>query len=449
MTLFLYDIVQPFGLLLFRFVVFVLKLLNLEKGTKLIQTLEIRHIDGRPAFEAVSVEKFHGKQPIWIHAASGEFEYAKPVIRALKDKGVPVFVTYFSPTYKENVASFPGVVASCPLPLENRSELRHMIGKVKPAALLIARTDTWPNMVRESYAAKVPVLLFSATFHEGSRRIGILARSLTKATYNYIEEIQCVNTEDLRVLSNFGYRRAVVRGDTRYDQVLARLDQSLDSAGKKLPEVLGHSLYSLVVVAGSVWDEDVHALVPAIELAKKTLGHGQVSCVFVPHEISPRLIGLIKNQADSAGLTVGILSELERKTAGERRFDVLIVDRVGILAELYLIGQFAFVGGSFRKTVHSVMEPLAAGCLTFVGPLHRNNREAIEFQSETAFRDWTSVTAAINAKGFGAKLSSTLKDFSELDEANRQSIRDRIREQIRSRGKATDAVIDWVRHVRS
>jgi len=447
MTLFLYDLIQPIGLFLFRILVYGIKLIGWEKGTKLVQTLEIRQIDGRPAFESVSVEKFHGKQPIWIHAASGEFEYAKPVVRALKDQGLPVFVTYFSPTYRENVASFSGVVASCPLPLENRTELRNMIRKVNPAALLIARTDTWPNMVRESYAAKVPVLLFSATFYEGSKRIGLLARSLTKATYNYIEEIQCVNTEDLRVLSNFGYGRAVVRGDTRYDQVIARLDQSRGSVDKKLPENIRQFLNSMIVVAGSVWEEDVEALIPAIAMAGKTLGQNQVSCVVVPHEVSPSLIGLIKTKAEASGLTFKVLSELHGNAVSDCTLDILIVDRVGILAELYLIGQFAFVGGSFRKTVHSVMEPLAAGCLTFVGPLHRNNREAIEFQSEIAFRDWRSVTAAIDANEFSSKLASTLKSVNELDETHRQSIRDRIREQIRSRGNATNAVLDWVNRV--
>ena len=58
----------------------------------------------------------------------------------------------------------------------------------------------------------------------------------------------------------------------------------------------------------------------------------------------------------------------------------MIVDQIGILAELYTWGQAAFVGGSFRKQVHSVMEPLACGIPVAVGPFHQNNREALEFQ---------------------------------------------------------------------
>src|SRR6185437_14055342 len=51
------------------------------------------------------------KAPLWIHASSGEFEYAKPSIREMKqrDPSLPIVVTYFSPTYAKVIESFPGV----------------------------------------------------------------------------------------------------------------------------------------------------------------------------------------------------------------------------------------------------------------------------------------------------------------------------------------------------
>ena len=39
--------------------------------------------------------------------------------------------------------------------------------------------------------------------------------------------------------------------------------------------------------------------------------------------------------------------------------DVLVVDSVGLLAKLYGLADIAFVGGSFRGSVHNVMEPAA------------------------------------------------------------------------------------------
>ena len=58
------------------------------------------------------------KDPIWIHCSSGEFEYAKPIIRAQKesDPETPIIVSYYSPTYRSNIEAHPDVDFSLPLP---------------------------------------------------------------------------------------------------------------------------------------------------------------------------------------------------------------------------------------------------------------------------------------------------------------------------------------------
>src|SRR4051812_41955415 len=45
---------------------------------------------------------------VWIHCASGEFEYAKPVIRALKAQSsdIQIVVSYFSPSYRTSIEAF-------------------------------------------------------------------------------------------------------------------------------------------------------------------------------------------------------------------------------------------------------------------------------------------------------------------------------------------------------
>jgi 3-deoxy-D-manno-octulosonic-acid transferase len=54
---------------------------------------------------------------VWFHCASGEFEYAKPVIALIK-KELPqlkIVVTYFSPTYVDQIRKFAGVDWVVPL----------------------------------------------------------------------------------------------------------------------------------------------------------------------------------------------------------------------------------------------------------------------------------------------------------------------------------------------
>src|SRR5690606_15970674 len=54
-------------------------------------------------------------------------------------------------------------------------------------------------------------------------------------------------------------------------------------------------------------------------------------------------------------------------------------DRTGVLADLYAIGQVAYVGGGFHDAgLHSVVEPAALGVPVVFGPRHGNAREADE-----------------------------------------------------------------------
>src|SRR4051812_29225034 len=91
------------------------------------------------------------KNPVWIHASSGEFEYAKPVIRELKARhpDIPIVVTYFSPTFALGVENFPGVDFALPLPLDLPGPCTSFLKHVNPRVLLIARTDFWPEMLSQ------------------------------------------------------------------------------------------------------------------------------------------------------------------------------------------------------------------------------------------------------------------------------------------------------------
>ena len=54
-----------------------------------------------------------------------------------------------------------------------------------------------------------------------------------------------------------------------------------------------------------------------------------------------------------------------------------MVDRVGILAELYVAASVALVGGGFHRAgLHSVIEPAAAGVPVLFGPRHHGSRDA-------------------------------------------------------------------------
>lgn len=312
-------------------------------------------------------------RPFWIHAASGEIEYARPVIREIKKQHpeVPILVTYSSPSAKKILATMEDVDVWAAMPWEFAGHIQEFINKWSPRALLFARTDVWPVVVDVAHTNKVPMVLFSATFAENSSRLIGLSRPLTKFTLSRLSEIHCVATEDLVNIEPLKLTvPCFITGDTRFDQVFHRL-----SNPKPLKNELIPSPDEIIFIAGSTWPEDEKVLIPALAKLK-----GQkVRTIIAPHETTSDHLLALETQLRAAGLNYIRYSQAHHWLEDA----ILIIDQVGILAELYTWADMAFVGGSFKKQVHSVMEALAAGLPVLVGPHHKNNREALFYQKKS------------------------------------------------------------------
>ena len=357
------------------------------------------------------------KGPIWIHASSGEFEYAKPVITAIKQQhpNTSVLVTYFSPTYAKNIENFKGVDMSSPLPMDLPGPITQFISTYKPRALLFARTDLWPELLYQCQRKEIPTYVFSAVVNKNSSS---LAKWWREFLYKTLKQIFVVSKEDKEQLSEELQKKAFAIGDTRFDQVFARLENP-----KPLPTLFNHSAPKAMVVAGSTWAEDEDVLVKVISQTKD-LG---LTWVIAAHEPTESHLSDLEKKLKSYEIQSTRLSEAKDLNS------VILVDRVGILAELYTQADIAFVGGSFKRTAHSVMEPLAAGCVVFVGPYHTNNGEAVFFKSKLLHGELSPVIVANNEKDFSDKLRSLDQNYL----TKKISLKDKIKSEVKTHQGAT------------
>jgi 3-deoxy-D-manno-octulosonic-acid transferase len=116
--------------------------------------------------------------------------------------------------------------------------------------------------------------------------------------------------------------------------------------------------------------------------------------IIAPHEPTPKHLGPIRRWAHASALPLALLGD---DTAGHA--DVILVDRVGVLGDLYALADAAYVGGGFHAAgLHSVLEPAAFGVPVVFGPRHQNSRDAsllIECDGGESVADAPTLTRAL------------------------------------------------------
>ena len=314
---------------------------------------------------------------IWFHCASvGEFEQARPIITALDGKA-RIAVSFFSPSGYNGAAKYPHADLICYLPFDTARNARRMFQLINPAMLIFMRFDIWANCVWTAAKLGVPVIVADASLHAKSKRLWPIARSFLKSVHKHIDLHCAISEADAERLRRICPEdaRIQVMGDTRFDQVIVRRT----SAGKKLEGLLPE-FHLPVIIAGSTYIEDERVVIDAYEKALKKWG--KVQLIIAPHDPEPENLAAIDALMSRRNLPFLLLSRVAEgaKLNGE----TIVVDRVGVLAELYMLGDVTFIGGSFHGSVHNVMEPAIMGKPVLFGPTIHNSLEAAMLQESGA-----------------------------------------------------------------
>jgi 3-deoxy-D-manno-octulosonic-acid transferase len=306
---------------------------------------------------------------LWMHAPSvGEGLQARPVLELARQRrpDVQLAYTHFSPS----AASFArglDVDFRDYLPFDTPGDARVAIEALAPTALVFSKLDVWPIITREAKAHRVRLGLISATLARGSSRRSRTAGALLHDAYASLEVVGAIDDADADRLVELGVRSQVisVTGDTRYDQVWLRA-QRVDRASPMLERLRDSRV---TIVAGSTWPADEAALLPAFEALRK---NAEARLIIAPHEPTPDHVGRLIEWGKRAKLNVSRLDDANQQTA-----DVIVIDRVGVLGEIYSVADIAFVGGGFHSAgLHSVLEPAAFGTPVLFGSRFENSRDA-------------------------------------------------------------------------
>lgn len=319
---------------------------------------------------------------VWFHFTSvGEFEQAKPLIEAIKDDS-RIVLTYFSPSVHLNVARYPHCDASGYLPLDTRRNARSLLRIIKPTLLVFSKFDIWPNLVWTAAHQNVPIILIAGTLHSKSKRTSFLMRSFFKSVHRHITLHCAISEPDVERFRQICPPdvRIEVTGDTRFDRVYQRAI-AVEPGIEFFP---GQSTLSRqILIAGSTYAEDERVLLDAYKLLQQEPWEIRSHLLLVPHEPTENRIHQIRKDLIQRSLSHFCFSDLT-DGVNLHDIDVIIINTLGLLAKLYLVGDVVFVGGSFHGSVHNVMEPAAMAKPILFGPTVHNAYEAFMLREEGA-----------------------------------------------------------------
>jgi len=323
-------------------------------------------VSGRKNSFSILEQKLKNEnQVFWMHVASlGEFEQGLPIIEKLKVEFPThkILVTFFSPSGYEIKKNTEAADAVCYLPMDTIKNARRFMNLVEPKLAIFVKYEIWPNFLTELNNRKIPTILVSAIFEKRQVYFKSYGGFMQKALQTF-EHIFVQDKKSKSLLESLDIKNVTVSGDTRFDRVSQILERD---NSKSIIQKFKQDKHCLV--AGSTWPEDEKIMLPSINSSKQS-----IKWIIAPHNIKVDHIEKLKKS-----ITKKVLCYSKADVAKIEEYDVLIIDNIGLLTQIYSYADLAYVGGAFATGLHNTLEPAVFGIPVIIGPNFHGFKEAEE-----------------------------------------------------------------------
>jgi 3-deoxy-D-manno-octulosonic-acid transferase len=335
---------------------------------------------------------------IWIHAVSvGEVLTARALIPDLRE-AYPKLRLFLSTTTmagqeiaKRNVQ---GVDAVFYFPFDWSFIVRRTLRLVRPRLFVMMETEIWPNLLRECRRANVKTILVNGRISSRSYPRYRLIKPLFKRVLAHVDRFCVQGEESKRRLIDLGADpgRVIVTGSLKFDSLDVPAASPHARPRDRVLRFFRIPAPRVVVVAGSTMRDEERALLKAFRRIKGTTTNPLL--ILAPRH--PERFGEVVDLSQQAAFVTVRRTELP--IDDEPRAEVVVLDTIGELAQVYQVATVVFVGGSLVDMGgHNILEPAVFGKPIVFGPHMQNfseiahaflvNDAAVQVPSERALED--------------------------------------------------------------
>lgn len=303
--------------------------------------------------------------PIWVHALSvGEVTAALPLVAHLRQRwpGLPIVFSVSTITGL-NFARARLAADGCQIfyfPWDLGLIIRRVLRRIRPCCVILVESDVWPNFGHLVKAAGIPLLLVNARLSARSRARYARFKPVARLLYANFDAICTQSLQDSHNFSRLGLSASQLHacGNLKFDQLPPPLSACRQQALRKR---LGVTAASRLLVAGSTHPGEEHLLLSAFQ----RLIDPFPALVLVLAPRDPKRAPGLRTLARTLGLQAACLSEQSPDAA----LQLIVIDRIGLLQELYALAEIAIIGGSFKDFGgHNPLEAVLQARPVICGP---------------------------------------------------------------------------------
>lgn len=323
------------------------------RGTRRVEWRQRRGLD-LPAVEPGG---------LWLHGASvGEARLllALDAARAARPGAPAAVLSALTATGRAALAGREG--PTCFAPLDFPAWVARAYDALRPSRVGLVETELWPNLLRAARRRGVPVVLLNARLSPARMRRYLRFRGLYAPLLAGVRAVAAQSPADAERWRRLGAppERVAVAGNLKYDLPAPRLDRAAARRRLGVPQT------APLLLGGSTREGEEAALARAVLELRRGPAPG-ARLVLAPRHL--RRLDAVEAELRREGVACRRLSAIPPEAGPAPEEEAVLVDALGLLADLYPAADVAFVGGTLAPVGgHNVLEPAAAGVPVVFGP---------------------------------------------------------------------------------
>ena len=316
---------------------------------------------------------------IWIHAVSvGEVLTARALLPQLRERypKLRIFLSTTTMTGQQiarNNLQFVDEVFF--FPFDFGFIVKRTLRLVKPKLFIMMETEIWPNLLRACNAAGVKTMLVNGRISSRSYPRYRMARWFFRPVLAHVDRFCMQSDESARRIIEIGAdpARVSVTGSLKFDSLEIPGTPGAGPADRGQNRVLRYFRISPdrpVVIAASTLKGEEEPIFEAFQRIRAT----RTNALLIIAPRKPERFDEVERIARRGGWNVARRTEL--RVDAEPRNDVVVLDSIGELAQLFQVATVVFVGGSLVDSGgHNILEPAVFGKPILFGPHMQNFAE--------------------------------------------------------------------------